>query len=168
MPNLPFVLAPLSEDMAAGHEPPARHGLTGGRLRRRSGYPPRCAQRPGADGPSEERGSEEPTPPTDLTCRVCNPSSEDSGCFPDRRPFPFTLPPPRGRFGSSEEPRTVVSEAANDLPSRLRVQGVCSNSKTLFGNSKMWVWQSFLCINRDNEHTSSTGFPQNRDSNYDD
>lgn len=26
MPRLPFTAAPTSEDMAAGHEPPARHG----------------------------------------------------------------------------------------------------------------------------------------------
>lgn len=60
IPNLPLASAPMSEDTAAGHEPPARHGLAGGRLRRRNGYPPRCAQRPGVDSPSEERGSEEP------------------------------------------------------------------------------------------------------------
>lgn len=81
MPSLPFASAPTSEDMAAGNEPPARHGLTGGRLRRRSGYPPRCAQRPGANGPSEERGSEEPTPSTDLTCPANPPLSEDSGRY---------------------------------------------------------------------------------------
>jgi len=60
MPSLPSLSAPTSEDKAAGHELPARHGRAGDRLRRRNGYPPRCAQRPGADGPSEERGSEEP------------------------------------------------------------------------------------------------------------
>jgi hypothetical protein len=59
-PSLPFASAPMSEDTAAGHELPARHGRAGDRLRRRNGYPPRCAQRPGADGPSEERSSEEP------------------------------------------------------------------------------------------------------------
>lgn len=91
MPRLPFASAPMSEDTAAGYEPPARHGLAGDRLRLRNGYPPRCAQRPGVDGPSEDRGSEEPTPSTDLTYRVYIPSSEDFGCFPGRRPFPFTL-----------------------------------------------------------------------------
>ncbi len=166
LPNLPFASAPTSEDMAAGYEPPARHGLAGGRLRLRNGYPPRCAQRPGADGPSEDRGSEEPTPSADLTCRGPIPSSEDFGCCPDRRPFPFTLWPPRGRLGSSEEPRTVISEAAKDLPSRLRVRVLCSDSKTLFGNSKKPVLRSFLCINRGTEHSSSTGFPQIGVSNF--
>ena len=90
LPSLLLVSAPTSEDMAAGYEPPARHGRAGGRLRLRNGYPPRCAQRPGADGPSEDRGSEEPTPSADLTCQANKPSSEDVGRYPGRRPFSFT------------------------------------------------------------------------------
>ncbi len=61
----------------------------------------------------------------------------------------------------------VVSKAANGLPSRLHVQGVCSDSKTPIGNLKKHGQESFLCINRNDGHSSSTGFPQNRKSNFD-
>jgi hypothetical protein len=124
MPNLPLASAPMSEDTAAGHEPPAWHGLAGGRLRRRSGYPPHCAQRPGANGPSEERSSEEPTPSTDLTCRANPPLSENSGRFSRQTTFPLYLAAPsgpvrllrrtaNGHFGSGERSAVTLARAGS-------------------------------------------------------
>lgn len=63
------VSAPASEDAAARHEPFRSDAPAGRRLARWNGCPLLRLRRLGADGLSEESGSEEPDPSASLPCR---------------------------------------------------------------------------------------------------
>ena len=124
MPRLPLMSAPMSEDTAAGHEPPARHGLPEAVC-----VDETVTRLAAPDDPAQTALPRKGVPKNHTAYRLTLPGQlsnrpKTAVAFPPDDHSPLPCRSPRDRFGSSEAPRTVFSKAASDLPSRLHVQAL--------------------------------------------
>lgn len=124
MPRLPLMSAPMSEDTAAGHEPPARHGLPEAVC-----VDETVTRLAAPDAPAQTALPRKGVPKNHTAYRLTLPGQlsnrpKTAVTFPSDDHSPLPCRSPRDRFSSSEAPRTVFSEAASDLPSRLHVQAL--------------------------------------------